>query len=190
LIVSGTDCQQRWPCAKVTVNQQIVYDGNVVDLKEISYRSSAKPNQKKCIIDIEYYNKTDQDTIVDATGTIISNQSLTIKELWVNGVDIIKTKTIHQGIGCYTMSLTLDKKQYFIQHGIDLSPSTNTQMFENGVWHIELALPLLSTLTGKFNYSEPCEQVDVLNIVEKLHAQLLVCQTLENQSRLGNQNDC
>jgi hypothetical protein len=84
----------------------------------------------------------------------------------------------------------LHKKQYFLQHGINTEPTTNTQMFENGIWHIELDIPLLSALTGKFNYSEPCEQVDVLDIVEKLHAQLLVCQQLENKSNLDNLNGC
>jgi hypothetical protein len=122
--------------------------------------------------------------VVSTQGEIVENQSLAIKELWVNGVDIIKTGAIHRNIGCYTMSLPEHKKQYFEQMGMIYESTTHTHMFENGVWHIELALPLLSNLTGLHNYTEPWEQVDVQSLVNLLSEKLAVCQDLEKKNHV------
>ena len=122
--------------------------------------------------------------MVSTQGEIVENQSLAIKELWVNGVDIIKTGAIHRNIGCYTMSLPEHKKQYFEQMGMIYESTTHTHMFENGVWHIELALPLLSNLTGLHNYTEPWEQVDVQSLVNLLSEKLAVCQDLEKKNHV------
>lgn len=187
LVLQGTDCQQRWPCVKIVVDQKIIYDGIVSGVNTVGYKSAAESDQKKCTVDIEYYNKTDQDTQIDKNGEIISNQLLSIKEFWVNGVDIVKTGAIHQDIGCYTMNLDTHKYEYFVKQGINTCPTTNTHMFENGVWHVEIELPLLSTLSNKNSDSEPWEQVDVESIVKKLYSQLIVCEDLEQTLNSKNQ---
>ena len=184
LVLQGIDCNQSWPKVKVSVDGNQVYSDEINGLKKIKYCAQALDHQKTCTINIEYYGKTDADTKVDMNGKIISNQSVILQELWINDVDIVKSKAIHQGIGNYTMSLSPYKHRYFLDHRIRVEPTTNTHMFENGSWNIELAIPLLSTLTAKHNLLEPWEQVDVETIVNQLFDQLTVCQELENQQRV------
>lgn len=184
LVLQGIDCKQSWPKVKVLVDGNLVYSDKIIGLKKIKYCAQASKDQKTCAIKIDYYGKTDTDTEVDIDGKIISNQSVILHELWINDVDIVKSNAIHQGIGNYTMSLSPHKHRYFLDHGVSVEPTTNTHMFENGSWNIELAMPLLSTLTAKHNLLEPWEQVDVETIVNQLFDQLTVCQELENQQRV------
>lgn len=181
MTLQGFDAQQRWPTVSVTVDNQLIYSGTIRGQQQIVYESQAAIDQKTCVLDIEYHGKTDADTVLSSQGNIVENQSVAIQELWVNGVDIIKTGAIHRNIGCYTMNLPANKKQYFIEQGINVEPTTHTHMFENGTWHIELALPLLSTLTGLHNYTEIWEQVDVQSLVSSIYNKLEVCQALEQQ---------
>ena len=189
VVVEGVAVQQRHPHIAITVDSTIVFDGAVIDTQQFDYHSTAVAGQTMCVIDIEYYNKSDNDTIVDDQGNIIANQSILIKEIWINGVDIIKTGAIHQNIGHYTMTLPVHKYQYFVDNGISTSPTTNTHMFENGVWHLELDLPLLSTLTAKHNFVEPWEQFDVSTLVGSIATQLELCKTLEKEIK-GNNQTC
>lgn len=186
LVLQGFDCNQSWPKVKVSVDDNLVYSAEINGVKKIKYCAQASDNQKICTIKIEYYGKTDSDTEVDLDGKIISNQSLILQELWINDVDIVKSKVIHQGIGNYTMSLPPHKHRYFLDHGFTVTPTTNTHMFENGSWNIELEIPLLSTLTSKHNFVEPWERVDVETIVSQLFDQLKICQELENQQCVRN----
>lgn len=181
IVAQGFECNQRWPSVKISVDNNVAYFGPVVGVQKIIYKNNADLGQQYCIVDIEYVNKSDDDTIVDSQGNILSNQSVLLMELWINGVDIIKSELIHQNVGQYTMNLSAHKKQYFIDHNINIHDTTNTHMFENGTWHIELALPLLSTLTTKHNFVEYWENVDLLSIVDKLYQQLKICQELENK---------
>lgn len=181
VVVQGFDCAQRWPSVKISVDNHVAYSGPVIGVQKIIYKNTAALDQKSCIVDIEYINKSDNDTVIDLQGNILSNQSVLLKELYINGVDLIKSELIHRNVGQYTMHLSAFKKQYFADHNIDIRPTTNTHMFENGLWHIELALPLLSTLTAKHNFAEPWENVDLTSIVDQLYQQLKICQSLENK---------
>lgn len=181
IVVQGFECNQRWPGVRISIDNHVAYFGPVIGMQKIIYKNTSVPDQKLCTVDIEYFNKSNKDTVVDLQGNILSNQSVLLKELWINGVDLIKSGLIHKNVGQYTVHLSTHKKQYFVDHNINVHATTNTHMFENGVWHIELALPLLSTLTTKHNFVEYWENVDLLSIVDKLYQQLKICQELENK---------
>lgn len=178
--LEGHCVQNRWPKMTITVDGNIAHDGDVQGQLQVNYTAKAQTNQKKCCIDLQYRDKTDADTLVTTQGEIVENQSVNLLALWINGVDIVKTQAIHQGIGQFTMCLPEHKKLYFQQHGISTQPNTHTHMYENGIWHIELALPLLSTLTGLQNQVEPWEQVDVKSLVSLLAEKLDCCYRLQN----------
>lgn len=182
VVLQGYPVHDRWPSVRFIVDGKVIYDGSVSDHLKLTHQSQAKPDQTHCEICIEYHGKSDADTEVSPQGDIVANQSVAIKELWINDVDIVKTGSIHQGIGAYTMRLPAHKQQYFAEHGISTEPTTHTHMFENGVWRIELPLPLLSTLTGLYNYVEPWERVDVAKEVNLLAQTLLRCQQLEKSN--------
>lgn len=186
VVLQGIDCKQSWPKVKVSVDNNLVHAAEIKGVKKIKYCAQALDHQKICTIKIEYHSKTDADTDVDSDGKILSNQSVILQELWINDVDIVKSRAIHQNIGNYTMSLPPHKHRYFLDHGFSIDPTTNTHMFENGSWIIELEMPLLSTLTAKHNFLEPWEKVDTETIVNQLFDQLTICQELENQLSAEN----
>lgn len=177
----GESAQGRWPCVKLSVDGHVLHQGPVDGLCTFKYSSRSQLEQKSCIIKVEYYNKSNNDTCVDSNGSIVENQCVHIESIVVNGVDVVKTNAIHN-IGSYTMNLDLEKYNYFLKNNIQVSPTTSTHMFENGVWQIDLKLPLLSFLTGLQSYTEPWEQVYVNKIVEALYQQYLVCKDAENQN--------
>jgi len=141
LNLTATPCNGRWPNVKVTINEEVVFDNIIVEQQLVSYNNEfdAIDNLE---VSIEYYNKQDHDTIVDSTGQIIENQSVTIAELIVNEIDIVKTQNIYK-LGMFYQKLSPAKQQYFIDHGIDVGPSHTLYLCENGVWRLTFQLPVM-----------------------------------------------
>jgi hypothetical protein len=130
------------------------------------------------------YDKGNQDTVVNDQGQIVENQSLSIVSVVANGVDLVKTNIIHKGIGRYSMNLNKEKHKYFVEHNINVEPTTGLDMFENGVWHIDLELPVLSFISGVHDVVEPWERVQVEQLVNTLYQQYLHCKDLESNNDL------
>lgn len=179
ILLQGHAAQSQWPNVTVRVNNVVVYSSAVIGLQEISYQTRADQLTKSCIVNITYHSKQNNDTVVDSNGVIVENQFVEIAELWLNGVDVVANGMIHQNIGQYTMQLDQHKQQYFEEHNISTVPTTNTRMFENGVWNIELDLPILSSLTAKHNFVESWEEVDSAELVDQMFELFTACQALE-----------
>ena len=178
LVVVGIAVQDRWPCLRVIVDQKIVDDIAVIDTQTLNYSVVVDSAKQSCTLDIVYYNKTNQDTVVNNQGQILENQSVTIAQLTVNGVDLVKTRLIYSNIGAYTMNLSQQKQQYFLENNINIEPSHNLSMFENGTWTIKLGLPVLSFLSQKQQQVEIAEQQDIEPILEQIYQKVLHCKTL------------
>ena len=95
----------------------------------------------------------------------------------VNGVDLVRTNLIYR-VGTYTMHLSPHKQQYFIDRGINVEPSHSLSMYENGVWSIQLGVPVLSFLSQKQQSVELAEQQDTQIILEEIYQKILVCKSL------------
>ena len=94
---------------------------------------------------IEYYGKNNEDTVTGADGNIIENQSLEIKKILVNGVDIV-ADNLYTRLGSYNMFLDDQKRQYYQAHGYSIGPSHSLHMFENGCWQLDFDMPILQNL--------------------------------------------
>lgn len=180
--MQGSAVRDHWPSIRVVVDAEIIYDGTVHETVTIAHQSTARPDQNMCSIDIEFYGKSDDDTEVDDLGNILSNQSVRLDQCWINGVDIIRTGAIHQNLGCYTMNLSQYKRQHLLSLGRDCLPTTHTHMFENGTWHLELALPLLSTLTDLHDLAESWEKASTKGILDDMEHSLTICRDLESKA--------
>ena len=178
IVLCGEPVQQRWPNASVCVDDTEIFN-STVDYNIVEFSKKAPDAQSHCDIKIRYYNKGADDTVVDNQGNIIENQMLTIKEIWVNGVDIINTGIIHQDIGGYSMELPQHKLEHFKSLGINLDVTTSLDMYENGIWNLRFKLPILSFLTNKQARLEPWEQVSINELVDDIYQRILVCKELE-----------
>jgi len=179
LELTARPAQGRWPCVCIQVDGNTVYQGPVIDQQKFKYSARSQSTQEKCTIEIVFYNKDNYDTVVDQSGHIIENQCLSIVSVVVNGVDLVKTNIIHSGIGYYTMHLNSDKYQYFLSHNINVNPTTSLDMAENGIWRIELGLPILSFITGLHNVSESWGHAQVDQLLNTLYQQYQICKDLE-----------
>ena len=176
LALTGNAAQGRWPCVRINMNQQPVDNFTVIGTKQVEYELTVE--QESFELEIVYYNKTDQDTVVNSQGKIIENQSITVNEVTVNDVDLVKTNLIYRDIGCYNMMLSESKKQYFLDHGINTGPSHSMGMFENGTWTIRLGMPVLSFLSKKQQHTELAEQQDTRPILEEIYQKIQNCKAL------------
>ena len=139
----ATAAQARWPWVRVWLNSQLIANQPMVSDNSVTFSSDMVDSQAQ--LKIEYYGKTNNDTITDATGQIVENQSLEIKQITVNGVDIV-ANNLYTSLGSYHMYLDDQKREYYLTHGYSTGPSHSLHMFENGHWQLEFDLPVLSNL--------------------------------------------
>jgi hypothetical protein len=189
LVLQGYASQGRWPCVKISIDHCVVFQGAVENLSDQTFVLTAESNQTQCVLEIEYINKTEQDTVVDDQGNILENQHIVIKHLFANNVDIVNNQLIHQGFGQYSMKLSQEKIDYFLKNGYSIKDSTTLEMFENGTWTLIFGLPILNFLTLKQQvYTNQWEQVDIYSLLQELHQRMLICEQLEKISSKQNQN--
>ena len=140
---NAVSAQARWPMVRVWVNNQLVADQPIVTGNCITFDTDIIDSQAQ--LKIEYYKKTNNDTITDATGQMVENQSLEIKQLLINDVDII-ANNLYTRLGHYYMLLDNQKKEYYQTHGYNTEPSHSLHMFENGYWQLDFDMPILQNL--------------------------------------------
>lgn len=173
LVLLATPCQGRWPKVKIAVGQEIIFNDVIFKKEHISYKNTFN-NIKELGVSIEYYDKQDNDTTVDTVGNIIENQSLTISELNVNGIDIVKTQIIYN-LGKFYQNLSIKKQQYFLENGIDIGPSHTLCLFENGVWKLLFKFPIMCHFVKYKTHQAPSERwpnpvllTQIYNLVEEI----------------------
>lgn len=152
----ATPCRGVWPKVKVTIDKDVVFNGVIVEQQQINYNNEFN-NINYLDVSIEYYDKQDHDTTVDSNGQIIENQSVTISELTVNGINIVKTQIISR-LGMFYQKLSTAKQQYFIDHGFDTGPSHTLHLSENGIWKLKFQIPVMSQFVKIKSSQAPSEQ--------------------------------
>lgn len=168
LTLTATDADRRWPGIRIWVDGQVIADQQIADgIFEFEYAQKVDMNCNNKVLEIEYYGKTDQDTITDTTGNIVQNQSVTIERLLINDIDIIENDTMYQ-LGNYTAELSPEKRAYYIEHGYSVEPTHSLTMYENGRWRLTIPLPVLTAivkLKAKQETHEKWPDPDLLNAI-------------------------
>jgi hypothetical protein len=125
------------------------------------------------VLEIEYNGKNDEDTVVDQHGNILENQSLSIRSLIVNRVDIINNDIIQQ-LGSYTRSFSPEKLKYYEQNNLSTEPTDSLDMYENGRWRMTFPIPIVTNLSKIKNKIDPQVQwpdpILIGEIVNTIHA--------------------
>lgn len=188
IVLQGFNSNDVWPLAKIKVDDVCIHDGIVQNLQYYSYQSQANDEQKTCRIAIEYYGKNDLDNELDNEYKLVKTQSLLLKQIQINSVDIIKTGHIHQDLGCYKIFPNSKNVDYDTPQEHMITGTTNIHMFENGVWQLDINVPLLSTLAKKNPVIEPWEDINVGQLIGEFLDRIKICQSLEKQKKLTNKN--
>ena len=183
LELEGFACQDRWPVVELKVQEKIIFSGQVKNTLIIQHKEQS--NSAKVNLDLDYVNKTDNDTTVDDTGKIIENQKIEIKKWCINNMNIVKNNIIHSGIGQYTPNLSPQKYQYFVDNGFPTGPSTTLSMTENGQWKIELESPITGFLLNKSYGKVPVhQQFELDSIIKDVYDTALTCQRLTGENNV------
>lgn len=180
LTLQGYPAAGRWPRVRVWVDQDVVWDNEVVEQTHVKYKTLA--NKESVCVRIEYYNKSDNDTVVDALGSIVENQHVEIQQVKLNDIDVVAVQTIYQ-LGHYHMILSDAKAQFFREHGYTTEPNHSLAMFENGEWRLAVPMPVVSNLAAMQSlyekhevWIEPQEEV-----YRKIHAKILNIKALQRK---------
>jgi hypothetical protein len=148
LKLKATPIDNRFPRARIIINDQIIVDREIQTIDTIEYSTRLDLSNPNFKIKIEYYGKTNRDTKVSQSYEIIENQSLEIVECLINNIDIVASNIIYS-LGYYYMSLPPEKYNYFKANGFDTGPTHSLSMFENGYWELNLTAPV-STQFAQF----------------------------------------
>jgi hypothetical protein len=163
LTLESQSCENRWPCCRILIDQQEVFNGPIIVQEVI--QASIDVKDKTASITIEYYNKTSQDTKVNEQGNIINNQTLNISKFKLNEVDIIKNRLIYQAE--FVMSLDADKAKYFKEHGIS-DKNHDYHFYENGIWSLQIQIPVLTYIINTTKQLETFEKIPYDNLIEDI----------------------
>ena len=163
----ATPAQDRWPEVKIWLDDKLLQSSYVNGQYEYSYSEILDMLLEAKVLEIEYAGKTAADTITDEHDNIVENQSLTIEQIVVNGIDLIQNQTLYR-LGDYTMDLSPEKRAYYIKHGYSITPTHSLTMFENGKWSINIPIPITTSIV-KLKAVQACHEKwpdpDLLNAI-------------------------
>jgi hypothetical protein len=174
LSLTATSARNRWPTVKVWLDGKLIAS-DIVDNHGFEYRYSERLDMSLSakVLEIEYNGKNDEDTVVDQHGNILENQSLSIRSLIVNRVDIINNDIIQQ-LGSYTRSFSPEKLKYYEQNNLSTEPTDSLDMYENGRWRMTFPIPIVTNLSKIKNKIDPQVQwpdpILIGEIVNTIHA--------------------
>lgn len=169
ITLSAKDCEQRWPRCRISLDNEIIFDNFIVNEQRIKFHKNFTDDRSICVLKLEMYGKTNQDTKIDNIGNIVSNQMIQIEKLFLNEIDIIKNNLIYQGK--FKMTLDTNKIKYFKENNISIE-NHDYHFYENGIWTLQIGLPVLTYIINNTKQSETFEKIPyddiMMAIVNKL----------------------
>lgn len=179
LELTSTSCNNRWPMVRVSIGNEVVFDNVVVNHQHIVYSTDTTANELN--VQIEYYNKQDDDTTVSEDGRILENQSVTILSLRVNSIDLIKTQIIYN-LGYFYQNLSPNKQKYFIEHGFSIEPSHTLHLGENGIWKLMFKFPIVYHFVKYKAFQAPYESWPDIKLLSEMYNLVQEIRILEQQN--------
>jgi hypothetical protein len=137
---------KKFPQVRIIINDEIIIDEQLLQEKTFTYSTNNNVDKNINVV-IEFYGKKDRDTIVSTDGEIVENLGISINKIFVNDIDIIKSKIIYN-LGQYFYNLSPEKLEYFKSTGKDTDPNHSLVMFENGFWKLNFQMPVLKHFTS------------------------------------------
>lgn len=86
--IKGNSANHKDPMVKISVNDKEYYQGTVDKL--LDFECDFDPLDSNTLT-VEHYNKTNQDTVVDAQGNITGDLSIELVSIHINDVEIMNT---------------------------------------------------------------------------------------------------
>ena len=84
--LSATECCG-WPWIRIKINDAIYLEQQLTQEK-IKIPVDLSLPVGKYVLDIERFNKTDQNTVIDKHGNILQDQTVSLNNIWYDNVDL------------------------------------------------------------------------------------------------------
>ena len=177
ITIESTPANGQYPFLKIKINDNVIFNDQSQPTTIVQHQLiTADPVQ----LSIEYYGRTDNETVLNNDGAILENQHLTITKVIINGVDIVANNIIYN-FGNYRKNLSNSQKQYYLEHGIETEPTHSLSMYENGIWILNFEMPVLTQFVKIKSFVEKHENPWVKNINYKIYDTINIIRSLEKQ---------
>lgn len=162
LTLVGTPATQNYPRVKIFINYSLVMDDYIVNDCDLTFQTK---NIGHLQIRLDYYNKTDNDTVVN-DGVIIDNQYVRIEQLIVNGVKLSGPSLCN--IARVNYRLTEEQKIIYNSHGYQWENVPSDSLYNNGTWELYLKSPLVTNLLNNKKVISNKFDISHMDVLSKL----------------------
>lgn len=163
--LTGTPANDKYPEIKISIGNHSVWNGTVVDNLLLKF-SSIDIDAAEFNFEIAYFNKMEDDTVVDKDGTIVANQSVKINAISINDLSITGNQLLEHS-----------ETNYFLTESQQIAYNNNSYPWEsvktdtiwnNGVWQIKLQKPIIASLIKQKYVSRQVFELSHADILNKL----------------------
>jgi len=160
--LTGFAAANRYPRAKVLINDAEVWNGTVNDTV-LSFRVTVFEDWLN--IKIYYFDKTDNDTIVQ-DGSIIENQYIKINYLECNHLCILGHSIANISLTNY--NLTDSQKQAYTANNAHWENIKTDSLYNNGTWEVNLKKPIVASLIKQKQITQNIFEMPHTDVLSKL----------------------
>jgi len=161
----GTPVHERYPEIKISIDSQTVWSGQIRSDTFLKF-NSVIIDGPVVNLEIDYYNKLDNDTIVDKTGLIIANQSVKLNSLKIN--DLLISGTWLSEYSNTTYRLTEEQKSAYNSNSFPWKNVKTDVLWNNGSWTLTLQKPIIAGFLKQKSISRQAFELSHLDILSKL----------------------
>ena len=161
----GTPVNDRYPEVKLSIDNQIVWTGAIVNSIFLNFDSIVIDNPEVCL-EIDYFNKLDNDTIVDENEIIVANQSVKINSLSINGLLISGDHLPFYSSTTYRLTET--QTAAYNSNSFPWKDVKTNILWNNGSWKIKLRKPIIASLIKQKGLTRQVFELSHSDILNKL----------------------
>ena len=130
----GHDCNDRWPACKISLNNDVMFNGEIQDETLVEFDASVVDDSVDNKLVIDYYNKDFRlDVVLDANGNIIKNKTIDILDICVEDIDLNQIPFDKNTVEVY-------EKEY--PQDLPRTRKNDMELSWNSTWTLEFSSPV------------------------------------------------
>ena len=92
----GHDCNDRWPDCKISINDDVMFDGEIQDETLVEFDASVVDDSENNKLVIDYYNKDYRlDVILDDDGNVVKGKTIDILDIHLEDIGLDPVSYTH-----------------------------------------------------------------------------------------------
>ena len=130
----GHDCNDRWPACKISLNNDVMFNGEIQDETLVEFDASVVDDSVDNKLVIDYYNKDFRlDVVLDANDNIIKNKTIDILDICVEDIDLNQIPYDKNTVEVYEEAYPQD---------LPRTRKNDMELSWNSTWTLEFSSPV------------------------------------------------